>query len=163
MTDEPQSTSLPGGGWQKRVVAPAPDAVPPGPRLGQSARADSLPFRHHMGPDAWYDDLDPGIRFAVKVLHAHGLETGQSCEGGDGHAYPKPTVDLWGAAGGCPGFAALHHLETYGLQPVAVSQVWNVEHGRIHEVLWRVELARSCPERADEWPMFVWGYRGERP
>lgn len=109
-----------------------------------------------MGPDTFYADLDPGIRFAVKVLHAHGIDTCQSCEGGPGHSYPAPTVDMRGSAHEQPAFAALHHLETYGLEVTSVAQVWNVAQGRIHEVVWRVELRKACPERAEEWPMFAW-------
>lgn len=116
-------------------------------------------LRDKMMPPDWYDLLDTGIRFPVKVLHAYGFETCQSCEGGDGHSYPEPTVDLVGSAETTPGFAALHYLNAYGLDVQAVAQVWDVAHGRIHEVVWRVELRRAWPERADQWPNFVWGYR----
>jgi hypothetical protein len=109
-----------------------------------------------MATPEFYAEMDPGIRFAVKVLHAHGLETSQSCEGGKGHAYTHPTVDLLGSAHDLPAFAALHYLENYGLEVRAVSQVWNVERGRIYEVVWRVELRHPYPERADEDPVFVW-------
>lgn len=36
--------------------------------------------------------LDPGIAHAVKVLRDSGVETYESCEGGEGHAYPYPCV-----------------------------------------------------------------------
>ena len=48
----------------------------------------AAPVRNHMMPDEWYQGLDKGIRFAVRVLHAAGIaDTCQSCEGGPGHAY----------------------------------------------------------------------------
>lgn len=41
-----------------------------------------IPWRTKMMPDSWYLKLDRGIRFAVRVLHARGFETCQSCQGG---------------------------------------------------------------------------------
>ena len=40
------------------------------------------------------DDLEPGIRDAVLMLREHGWNTTCSCEGGAGHAYDKPTIEL---------------------------------------------------------------------
>src|SRR5688572_20925740 len=40
--------------------------------------------------------LDPGIDRVVRVLIAEGVETFESCEGGNGHAYPVPTVRFHG-------------------------------------------------------------------
>jgi hypothetical protein len=53
--------------------------------------------RIRKAPIAAFDpDLDPGIRAAVLVLNAAGIETFESCEGGEGHAYPVPTVRFHG-------------------------------------------------------------------
>jgi hypothetical protein len=49
--------------------------------------------------------LDPGIADAVRVLRAAGVETFESCEGGQGHSYPEPTVRFHGDRG--EGFRAL--------------------------------------------------------
>lgn len=49
--------------------------------------------------------LDSGITNAVKVLRAAGVETFESCEGGQGHAYYEPTVRFHGDR--CEGFRAL--------------------------------------------------------
>jgi len=38
------------------------------------------------------DMLDPGIAEYVAILCAAGVETYESCQGGDGHALPHPTV-----------------------------------------------------------------------
>src|SRR5690348_9250045 len=54
------------------------------------------PLRSLVVDDAWYERVDVGIRFAVRALHSAGIETGQSCEGGPGHAYHAPTIDLPG-------------------------------------------------------------------
>jgi hypothetical protein len=40
--------------------------------------------------------LDPGIAPAVLVLRDAGVETFESCEGGEGHSYPEPTVRFHG-------------------------------------------------------------------
>ena len=40
--------------------------------------------------------LDEGIREAVAVLVANGVETFESCEGGPGHAFPEPTIRFEG-------------------------------------------------------------------
>src|SRR4051812_9208509 len=37
-------------------------------------------------------ELDAGIRQAVLILRRAGIETFESCEGGDGHAFEVPTV-----------------------------------------------------------------------
>ena len=40
--------------------------------------------------------LDPGIIPAVKFLNEHGFETFESCQGGEGHLFPDPTVRFYG-------------------------------------------------------------------
>lgn len=121
----------------------------------------TAPIRTKVMPDAWYtggaDDhrLDVGIRFAVRVLHAAGISTSQSCEGGAGHAYPEPTIDLEAEDG--EGLRAVAALEAYGLEVHELSRVWGIRHGMPYQVVWRVVLRRAHPERADDRPMFVQG------
>ena len=45
-------------------------------------------------PADLYAELDPGIRDVVRLLRSHGWNTTQSCEGGEGHAYTRPTIEL---------------------------------------------------------------------
>lgn len=40
--------------------------------------------------------VDPGILAAVEILNAHGFETVESCQGGEGHCYDLPTVRFKG-------------------------------------------------------------------
>jgi hypothetical protein len=42
--------------------------------------------------------LDPGIRGYVLALREGGVETFESCEGGDGHALAEPTIRFHGSA-----------------------------------------------------------------
>lgn len=39
-----------------------------------------------------YGTIDPGIIDVVNMLRANGIDTSSSCEGGDGHQFPMPTV-----------------------------------------------------------------------
>lgn len=41
-------------------------------------------------------DIDPLILPAVKILNEHGFETFESCQGGEGHCYPEPTIRFFG-------------------------------------------------------------------
>ena len=84
----------------------------------------------------FHPPLDPGIERAVLFLRQHGFRTYASCEGGEGHAYPKPTVrfnghykDLLAAAG----------LLMYAFFPVSevrrgYSAVWNELDGPYNEI-----------------------------
>lgn len=49
--------------------------------------------------------VDPGIAPYVAVLRAAGVETFESCQGGDGHAFPEPTIRFHGEH--AEGFRAL--------------------------------------------------------
>lgn len=117
-------------------------------------------------PESFYRGLDPGIRFAVRVLHAVGIETCQSCEGGKGHCYEGPTVDLHaGSYRDTTGFSAVDALAVYGLEPVSLALFWHLDPlGYPFERLWRIVLRRAAPERADETPTFrmVWKAQGPK-
>lgn len=118
---------------------------------------EHVPWRDKMMPEAWYQQLDPGIRFPVRVLHAQCLLTSQSCQGGEGHSYQEPTVDLVDN-GTAEGMLALAALGAYGLDVMELSLVWDVQHWLPHgERIWRVTLRRAWPERADDKPNFVYG------
>lgn len=117
------------------------------------------PLRAMIHEPRWYESLDPGIRYAVRVLHAHGIETCQSCEGGGEHAYEKPTVDLLAGPQDAAGFQAVAILHSHGLPVDGVSLVWLVTDGKPYEPIWRVTFR----EKLDGWmhttPMFTWCYQ----
>lgn len=120
-------------------------------------RAGEQSWRTKIMPDSWYANLDDGIRFPVRVLHAAGLETCQSCQGGDGHDWPAPGVDIVSAGGDAAGFAALAALITYGIDVLEVTLRWGIVDGLPTERVWRVTFRRAYPERAGEKPGFVMG------
>lgn len=119
------------------------------------------PIRDGMWPDKVYQDLDAGIRFAVRVLHAHGFETCQSCQGGKGHAYDRPTVDMVAGGDDAEGFGALAALQAFGLPVADLSIVWPIRHGTPYEKLWRITFTRDLRDRANDKPNFVWGYKAQ--
>jgi hypothetical protein len=68
--------------------------------------------------------LDPGIERAVRQLQSCGIETFESCEGGEGHAYPEPTVRFYGTPEA--GWRALSVCFAYGLPVLALRRVWDI-------------------------------------
>lgn len=42
------------------------------------------------------NNIDPLIEPAVKILTEHGFKTFESCQGGEGHCFPEPTVRFSG-------------------------------------------------------------------
>jgi len=133
----------------------------PNASKSRSDRLSGAPLHTKYRTEEFYSGLDAGIRFAVRVLHAAGLDTCQSCQGGDGHSYLEPSVDMDACGDGADGFAALAALNAYGLEVSAVSIVWNVRHGLPYEKLWRLTLTRAVEERAEERPLFVWCYQAQ--
>jgi hypothetical protein len=71
--------------------------------------------------------LDPGIARAVRVLMEAGIETFESCEGGNGHAYPEPTVRFYGERGA--GFRAFAVALESGLSVLHLRRVWPIIGG----------------------------------
>jgi hypothetical protein len=110
-------------------------------------------------PEASYGSLDVGIRFAVRVLHARGFETCQSCQGGQGHSYPEPTVEMVAGGDDALGFGALDALRSYGLPVADVAIVWRVSGSHPFEKLWRITFYKTMEDRADDKPIFIYGYR----
>lgn len=79
-------------------------------------------------PEGEYEPpLDPGIEHIVKMLRAGGVETIESCQGGEGHSYPEPTVCFCGGAS--EGFRALAWALEHGLRVNGLRRVWSVIDG----------------------------------
>lgn len=121
-----------------------------------SKRAGDPLWRTKIMPDSWYEILDEGIRFPVRVLHAAGLETCQSCQGGEGHDMPHPTIHLPSPGRDADGFHALAALASYGIDVLHVGIQWSVVQGMPTDRVWSIELRRAYPERATEKPNFVY-------
>lgn len=80
------------------------------------------------GVESEYDSpLDSGIAPFVEVLRAAGIETYESCQGGEGHAYLEPTIRFHGTAQ--EGFYALG-VAIRAMLPVSkLSRIWVVNDG----------------------------------
>jgi hypothetical protein len=83
--------------------------------------------------------LDPGIRAYVIALRAGGIETFESCEGGDGHAFPEPTVRFHGGA--AEGFKAFAVARERGLPVFKVRLSYTVDDGFLKGPWWEMVFA----------------------
>jgi hypothetical protein len=130
------------------------------------------PWCDRMERDEWYQTLDPGIRFAVRVLHAAGFQTCQSCAGsgpfselshkkdGDRHGYLEPTIEMIASSGDdALGFGALAALRLHELPVSEIRRTWNIHNGLPYESLWSIVFSKSMEDRADDKPSFVHGYQ----
>lgn len=82
--------------------------------------------------------LDPGIAPAVAVLQQAGVETFESCEGGEGHAFLEPTVRFHG--GRYEGLRALAAALQAGLPVRALRRVYDVHDGEPTGPVWEMIL-----------------------
>lgn len=80
--------------------------------------------------------IDPGIRRAVLILRKEGIETFESCEGGEGHAFPDPTIKFDGSA--WAGFRAFAIAMEYGLPVLRIQQVYYSTDGRLEGPWWEI-------------------------
>ena len=88
---------------------------------------------------AYDPPLDPGIATAVETLSAAGVETFESCEGGNGHAYPEPTVRFHGDRQA--GFAALAAAMTGRLPVTSLRRVWPILDGEPTGPWWEITFS----------------------
>jgi len=88
-------------------------------------------------------DLDSGIKHYVLALRSGGIETYESCEGGDGHAFPEPTVRFSGNNG--EGFKALSIAMTYGLPVLALRRAWRMDDGELTGPWWEMTFRTKGP------------------
>jgi hypothetical protein len=89
--------------------------------------------------------LDAGIAPHVAVLRAAGVETFESCEGGSGHAFPEPTVRVYGTP--AAGHRALAVCLDHGLPVMALRRVWYVENHELTGPTWELTFSpaiRGC-------------------
>lgn len=80
-----------------------------------------------MAEQIYDPPLDAGIAPMVEALNASGVETFESCEGGEGHAYPEPTVRFHGDQP--EGFRALAVAQREGLPVTSLRRAWPILDG----------------------------------
>jgi hypothetical protein len=80
--------------------------------------------------------LDPGIRHFVIVLRQGGVETFESCEGGDGHAFAEPTVRFHGTS--VEGYRAFALAMENGLPVLGLKRAFQVNDGWLEGPWWEM-------------------------
>lgn len=99
-------------------------------------------------PDTWAPErqkdfeppLDEGVADIVLALMSEGVETFESCEGGEGHAFPVPTVRFHGQAH--EGLRALSVAMRLGMPVSQLRRVYDVIDGEPTGPHW--ELTFHC-------------------
>lgn len=85
--------------------------------------------------------LDEGIRPYVLALRSGGIETFESCEGGDGHAFTEPTIRFHG--GVSEGFKAFAVAKQLGLPVFKVRLSYTVADGILTGPWWEMVFATT--------------------
>ena len=80
--------------------------------------------------------LDAGVRSFVEALVRAGIETFESCEGGEGHAYKEPTIRFHGGRG--EGFRALSVALHNDLPVDSVRRTWPIQDGEPTGPWWEI-------------------------
>lgn len=86
--------------------------------------------------EALYQVIDKGILDHVKLLRENGVETYESCEGGNGHAYFEPTIRFHGER--AEGFRALSVAMMHGLKVRELKRIWVVNDGEPTGAWWEM-------------------------
>lgn len=82
--------------------------------------------------------LDKGIQDFVECLVSAGVETFESCQGGDGHAYFVPTVRFHGER--YEGYRAVAIALSCGFKVCELKRVWPVIDGELTGPYWEITL-----------------------
>lgn len=93
-------------------------------------------------PQELLDVLDPGVRKYVSTLRESGIETFESCQGGEGHAYKEPTVRFFGERS--EGFKALAAAQQNDLPVAELRRVWPINDGEPTGPWWEITFARPA-------------------
>jgi hypothetical protein len=87
--------------------------------------------------------LDSGIASYVETLRLAGVETFESCEGGDGHAYAEPTIRFHGDRS--EGFRGLAVALQQGLPVADLRRTWPMIDGEPTGPHWEIVFReRAC-------------------
>lgn len=91
-----------------------------------------------MSTNIPFESLDPGVRDAVKLLAEAGVETFESCQGGEGHAYPEPTIRFHGER--AEGLRALSIALQFKLRVLSLRRVWPINDGEPTGPWWELVI-----------------------
>jgi hypothetical protein len=88
------------------------------------------------------ESLDRGIAPFVRALRSGDVETFESCEGGEGHACPEPTVRFHGDKS--EGFRALAVAQRVGLPVASLRRAWPVVDDEPTGPWWELTFSRTA-------------------
>lgn len=86
-------------------------------------------------------NLDTLIAPIVTILREGGVETFESCQGGEGHFFHEPTVRFYG--GQAEGFRALAYAQQHGLIAMDLRRYWSIQDGEPHGPWWEMTFLLS--------------------
>lgn len=85
--------------------------------------------------------LDAKIAPYVEVMRNAGVETFESCQGGNGHAYPEPAIRFHGDRS--EGYRALAIAMQNGLPVAELRRVWPINDGEPTGPWWELTFQRD--------------------
>ena len=80
--------------------------------------------------------VDKHIEPIVRILFDNGIETTESCEGGEGHSFPEPTVRFCGDYEA--GFRALAIAIAHGFNVGELRRYWTIRNNEPHGPEWEM-------------------------
>lgn len=86
--------------------------------------------------------LDAGIRDYVLRLRSEGIETFESCEGGEGHSFLEPTVRFCG--GPHEGFKAVSVALMYGLPVTNLRRYYRISGQEMEGPWWEMTFRTTA-------------------
>lgn len=109
----------------------------------QIKEREGVPTEHLSPRERWLADMDPGISPFVDALDAYGIETYESCEGGDGHASPEPVVRFQGNS--AAGLRAVAVALDHGLPVCELRRFWSVTRAdELDGPSWEIVFSRAA-------------------
>ncbi|HEY7831779.1 MAG TPA: hypothetical protein VIC06_14550 [Solirubrobacteraceae bacterium] len=119
-----------------KVRALEDKATPREPGWREGPNLDRQSDYHWALEHFFGERMDPGIVHIVRLFKEHDIETCQSCQGGEGHSYTWPTVDIYGDP-----WKALSVCNNHALPVHTVSHQWDIENGEPTGQFWRIEFS----------------------
>jgi hypothetical protein len=98
-------------------------------------------YRNEAAESSCIPGLDPVIAPFVEALRENGVETFESCDGGEGHAYAEPSIRFHGQRG--EGFRALAIALERGLPVDTLRRLWDIIDGEPKGPYWEMTFRVS--------------------
>ena len=112
---------------------------------GMSFNVEQVPPSTSKPPPPHDEILDPGIAPIVKVLRESGVETCQSCQSGEGHSYPEPTIEFYGDR--WEGLRAVEVVRTHAFPLRSLRCCWNYIFGELEGPIWDMTFDKDLSKQ----------------